>query len=132
MLQNKKHEEFCFVWHATGSKTEAYKKAFPSCLKWKDATVHNKAYALSKRGEILARYEELQQDALNSHGVTIKTLLNELEESRVVALSQDKPQAGAAVTATMGKAKLVGLDKQIIEQTTTVKPVKTFSDMYAD
>lgn len=119
-LKTAKHEKFCLVWHETGNKTEAYRKSHPSAARWKDETVHNKAYALSKRGEVLARFEQLQENALKKHDVTIKSLLEELEEARGIALAAETPQTSAAVSATLGKAKLVGLDKQIIEQKISV------------
>lgn len=49
------------------------------------------------------------------HGITIESLLNELEEARGAALSAETPQSSAAIAATMGKAKLTGLDKHIVE-----------------
>ena len=49
------------------------------------------------------------------HGITIESLLMELEEAREVALSAETPQSSAAIAATMGKAKLTGLDKHIVE-----------------
>lgn len=52
------------------------------------------------------------------HNVTVDSLLAELEEARQ-ALSAETPQSSAAVAATMGKAKLVGLDKQIIDHTSS-------------
>ena len=131
MLENSKHEKFCQVWHATGNKSEAYRESHPNSLKWKDATVHNKAYELSTRGEILARYEQLQQDSLTSHGITIKTLLKELDEARVIALDADTPQSSAAITATMSKAKLVGLDKYVVEINADVKVRNTLDDFYS-
>ena len=119
MLENTKHEKFCHVWHETGNKSEAYRQSHPNAAKWKDETVHNKASALSKRGEVLARLEQLQKDGLDSHGVTVGSLIKELENCRVIALEQDNPQTSAAINAVMGKAKLVGLDKVIIEQKIT-------------
>ena len=43
------------------------------------------------------------------------SLVNELEEARIAALTAESPQSAAAVSATMGKAKLMGLDKQILD-----------------
>ena len=40
-----------------------------------------------------------------------------MEEARQAALTAERPQSAAAVAATMGKAKLLGLDKQIVEVT---------------
>lgn len=130
-LTNSKHERFCLSWHETGNKSEAYRLSHPNSLKWKDETVHNKAYALSKRGEVLARYNELQEDALKSHGITIKSLLDELDVARKAALEAETPQSSAAISATMNKAKLVGLDKHI-ENTVNVNIRSTLDDFYAN
>ncbi len=129
-LENSKHEQFCQVWLETGNKSEAYRKSHPNSLKWKDETVHNKASALSKKGEVLARYEQLQEDTVKAHGITIESLLKELDEARGVALTADTPQSSAAITATMSKAKLVGLDKHQVEVTGDIKVRKTLDDFY--
>lgn len=52
--------------------------------------------------------------------MTVDDLIKELEEARQAALDPnlDKPQSAAAVSATMGKAKLLGLDKQLVDITT--------------
>lgn len=128
-LENPKHEKFIQVWHETGNKSEAYRSSHPSCKNWKDATIHNKAYELSTRGEILARYDQLAKDQLNAHGITIKSLLQELDEARKIALEVDTPQTSSAISATMNKAKLVGLDSNALD--ITIK-TKTLSDFYGD
>jgi phage terminase small subunit len=128
-LENSKHEQFCQVWLETGNKSEAYRKSHTNSLKWKDETVHNKASALSKKGEVLARYEQLQEDALKGHDITIASLLVELEVARQSALTADTPQSSAAITATMSKAKLVGLDVHKVEQTIKVESVDDFNDV---
>lgn len=97
------------------SQAEAYRQAYPSSAKWKDATVWNKASALMRRDEVLARVAELQAEHAKRHEITVDSLLDELEEARTVALGAINPQSSAAVAATMGKARLLGLDKQITE-----------------
>lgn len=129
MLGNTKHEQFCQVWHETGNKSEAFRVSHPHSLKWKDETVHNKASALSKKGEVAARFEQLQEQALKDHGITIKSLLLELEVARNSALDADTPQSSAAISATMSKAKLVGLDVHKLEQTVKVEAVDDFNDV---
>lgn len=62
-----------------------------------------------------AYVEELRAEVRERFMVTIESLIAELEEARQAALGAENPQCGAAVSATMGKAKLCGLDKQIIE-----------------
>ena len=129
-LENSKHEQFCQVWLETGNKSEAYRVSHPSSLKWKDDTVHNKASALSRQAQVLARYEQLQENTVKAHGITIESLLKELDEARGVALTADTPQSSAAITATMSKAKLVGLDKHVVEVNSNVKVRSSLDDFY--
>ena len=58
--------------------------------------------------------------------VTVESLLAELDENRQIALAAETPQAGAANTATMGKAKLCGLDIVRTEIKTVVTDSKDF------
>jgi hypothetical protein len=109
-LKNVKHELFVQKWHETGNKSEAYRIAYPGSLKWKDESVHPKASELSRRDTVSARYKSLQDKTVEEHGITITSLLLELEEARTMALQPENAQSSAAVSATMGKAKLVGLD----------------------
>jgi phage terminase small subunit len=44
--------------------------------------------------------------------VTVDSLIAELEEARTIALGLENPQTSAAINATMGKAKLTGLDQR--------------------
>ena len=96
-LQNPKHESFCQLWHSSGNKSEAYRESHPASKGWKDATVHNRASELSKVDEVLGRFEQLQEEALKNHGVTIASLIEELNEARQAALAADTPQSSAAI-----------------------------------
>ena len=44
------------------SQRQAYYKAYPHSKKWKPETVDNKASALLRKGEVLARYNELMDE----------------------------------------------------------------------
>lgn len=59
---------------------------------------------------VRAFYDSLVAVAAGEAQITLKTLLEELEEARQAAMLQEKPQAAAMVAATMGKAKLLGLE----------------------
>lgn len=66
------------------------------------------------RSPVIMEYvEKLREEMRERFMVTVEDLLIELEEARQVGLKTDS--AGPMVAATMGKAKLAGLDKQIIE-----------------
>lgn len=113
-----KQEAFCQAYVETGDASEAYRKAYVAD-KMKPETIHNKAYQLRQQGDVRARIEELQAEVKRRHNVTVDSLIKELEEARQSALTAETPQSSAAVAATMGKAKLVGLDKQIIDHTSS-------------
>ena len=106
-----KQEKFCQVYIETGNASEAYRQAY-NAEKMRPDTVNNKAYGLLQKGGIRARLDELRAEHKKRHEITVDTLVAELEEARKLAFETDK--AAAAVSATMGKAKLLGLvvDKQ--------------------
>lgn len=111
-----KQAAFCRLYLETGNASEAYRQAYVKS-NLTPATVHVKASHLLNSDKIAARVCELQGELRQRHRVTVDSLLAELEEARQAALTAKKPQAAAAVTATMGKAKLAGLDKEVVELT---------------
>jgi phage terminase small subunit len=114
-----KQENFCLTYIETGNASEAYRMSY-NTAKMKPDSVNRKAKELMDNVKISARLEELRQPIMQRHNVTVDSLIGELEEARQAALTAETPQAGAAVGATMGKAKLCGLDKQLIESTIRV------------
>lgn len=79
MLEAKR-ERYCQLRASGKSQRQAYLEAFPSSRKWKPATVDNKAYALEKTNEILARLREINEDNAERAGLSRKNLLDRLEE----------------------------------------------------
>ena len=79
MLEAKR-EKYCQLRASGKSQRQAYLEAFPSSRKWKPATVDNKAYALEKTNEILARLREINEDNAERAGLSRKNLLDRLEE----------------------------------------------------
>lgn len=119
-----KKEAFAMKHHECGCASEAYRFAY-NAEKMSAATIQRKASELLKDGYVAARLDELRAATREKHQITVDDLLAELEEARIAALTavgatgNPTPQSSAAVSATMGKARLLGLDKQIIEQKTT-------------
>ena len=66
-------------------------------------------------GNVTARLKEIREELAKASQIDLKDLLEELEQARQAALGCESPQSSAAVAATMGKAKLLGLDKVIID-----------------
>ncbi|MEY0837352.1 terminase small subunit [Providencia alcalifaciens] len=115
-----KQENFCLAYIETGNASEAYRTAY-NASKMKPESINRKAKELLDNGKITARVSELQQDVRTKHDITVMKLLEELEAARLKALNADTPQASAAVAATMGKARLTGLDKVLVDLTANVK-----------
>lgn len=116
MALTPKQEAFALAYVETGNASEAYRRAYDA-EKMKPATVNRTAKELLDNPKIAARIEELQSGHAERHKLTVDDLLRELEEARQAALTAETAQSSAAVAATMGKAKLLGLDKQVIEHT---------------
>src|ERR1700726_238677 len=111
MLHNPKHENFCqltlqgakYGW----TQADIYKRAGYR------ATGHSAEMAASrlmKKDEIQRRIAELGEPAVRRSGVSVASLLAELEQARVGA--HDDRQFSAAVQAIAGKARLAGLDRE--------------------
>lgn len=113
-----KQEAFCQAYIETGNASEAYRTAY-AADKMKPETINRNAKALLDNSKIATRVAELQGEIKQRHNVTVDSLIAELEEARKAALGAETPQSSAAVAATMGKAKLVGLDKQIVDHTSS-------------
>lgn len=110
MSLTPKQEAFALAYIETGNASEAYRRAYDAG-KMKPETVNRNAKALLDHNKIATRLAELRKSAEKRHGMTVEDLLLELEEARTKALNCENPQSSAAVSATMGKAKLLGLDR---------------------
>ncbi|CBX44514.1 phage terminase, small subunit [Erwinia phage phiEt88] len=111
-----KQEAFCQAYIETGNASEAYRLSY-AADKMKPEAIHVNASKLLDNAKVALRVSELQGEIKQRHNVTVDSLLMELEEARQKALTAETPQSSAAVAATMGKAKLTGLDKQVVELT---------------
>lgn len=114
MKLTAKQEAFCLAYIETNNASEAYRRAYDAG-KMKPESVNESASRLLADVKISSRVAELRKPIMQRHNVTVDSLVLELEEARQVALSAETPQSSAAVAATMGKAKLCGLDKQVID-----------------
>ena len=100
VLKNAKYERFAQLI-VEGIKTEdAYEQAGYKAHR-------GNASRLRTNESVLRRVEELQGKAAKKVLVTVESITQELEEARKIALNEK--QTSAAVSASMGKAKLFGL-----------------------
>jgi len=122
-----KQEKFCQLYIELGNASEAYRQAYDAS-KMKPETINTKAKELLNNGKITVRIEELKAEHKERHNITVDDLIAELEEARQIAKDPAKPQPAAMVSATMGKAKILGFDKQVVELSgKDGKPIETIN-----
>lgn len=127
-----KMENFCLAYMETANAAESYRRAY-NAENMAATTIGREGYNTLQKPQVQARLEELRKKVMERHEITVDTLLAELEEARKAALDADTPQTSAAVSATMGKAKLLGLDKKIVELTgKNGAPIETSSTVTVD
>lgn len=98
-LPNARHERFAQELAKGKSATEAMKASGYSDPR--------NSTRLTKNDEIAARVDELQAAAAKSVELTVHDIARQLDEDR--AFAKEQGSASAAVAATMGKAKILGL-----------------------
>jgi hypothetical protein len=99
VLSNPKHEAFAQSLAKGETADDAYVQAGYQPNR-------GNAARLKANESVRARLAELQGKAAAKTEITATTLIEELEAARLLAL--EARQASAAVSATMGKAKLTG------------------------
>jgi phage terminase small subunit len=104
-LRNEKHERFCRALVGGATLAKAYVQAGY-------APNEKNAARLKKNEGVAARIAELQAKVADKVTTTAADIARQLDEDRKFA--RQLKQSAAAVTATMGKAKVLGL---IVEKT---------------
>ena len=113
-----KQEGFCLAYIETGNASEAYRQNY-NAEKMKPETINRNAKELLDNHKIATRLGELRATHAARHSVTVDSLIADLEADR--QLAREIGQPGAAISASMGKAKLLGLDKQVIDHVSSDK-----------
>jgi len=135
-LQNPRHEAFALaIFAGLAGKTRidrahstAYLKAYPNCGKGNSAEAA--ASRLLRRVKpILERIRELQAELANDTKETREKVVSELNELK--SLAQAKHAYGAAVSAVMGKAKLLNFITDRVEDVTKIdfNTAQSFQDI---
>jgi len=100
-----KQEAFCQAYIETGNASEAYRLCY-NAANMKPESVNVNACKLLADAKIALRVNELKADHAKRHEVTVDDIRTMLLEDREFAREMETP--GAAVSATMGLAKLYG------------------------
>ncbi|HGV0794656.1 terminase small subunit [Escherichia coli] len=127
----EKQEAFCRAFVETGNASEAYRRSYDAKNMGQN-TIAVKASEMLNKDNISVRLRQLREVHQKRHNVTVDSLVAELEEIKNVALSAETPQSSAAVAAVLGKAKLMGLDKQLVQLSGGLDNVNTNINITAE
>lgn len=133
----EQQEKFCRVFVETGNASESYRQAY-NAKNMGANTIAARASEMLNKSNITVRLQQLRETHQKRHAITVDTLLEKLNRVYDVAMdtgSEDAPrpaQAAAATGAVMAQAKLLGLDKQLIELSGEVGVRKTLDDFYGE
>lgn len=108
-----KQEMFCQEYLLCGNQSEAYRNSHKSSKAVNPESIWEMACKMMAVDKVSTRVFELQQLAVERTLVTVESLTEELNQSH--AMAKQEKQAAAMTGATMGKAKIHGLDVQKID-----------------
>ncbi|MER8481185.1 terminase small subunit [Mesorhizobium sp. M1322] len=103
-----KQEAFAVAWVELGSASEAYRRTHDVGAETKPESIWSAASRCLGDVKVQSRIKELQAEARDLMLISVGTLTDRLEQARLHAMKDEKG-ASAAVSATMGMAKLHGL-----------------------
>jgi phage terminase small subunit len=109
-LRIPRWESFAHAIFAGVTRGTTYAQAYSSVgyTAHKPSAKVNACRLLKSAPEIIARIQELQAEVAKRKRVTVETIVDELEGARVIA--EKNEQAGAIVQASLGKARVLGLE----------------------
>lgn len=119
MTLTAKQEKFCQGVAKGLTYSDAYREAYDA-ENMKTETINRKAKELIDNGKVAARIDKLKQRALKRYDLTVDDIISELEEAREIA--KETKTSAAMVSASMGKAKLLGLVTDNISARITQAP----------
>lgn len=114
MALTPKQERFAQVYVETGNASEAYRQAY-NTAKFKPESVTVNASKLLADANVSLRVAELQAIHAERHAMTVDDIARLLKEDREFA--REMEAAAAAVSASMGLAKLYGHLRDKVEHT---------------
>lgn len=109
-----KQEKFCQLYVELGNASEAYRQAYDAGG-MKSETVTKRASELLANGDITGMVDQLKAQHAERHDMTVDDIARMLKEDRDFARHCETP--AAAVSATLGLAKLYGHLRDKVEHT---------------
>lgn len=120
MSLTPKQEAFAIAYVETGNASEAYRRSY-NAENMKPESINVSACKLLSEPKIRQRVDQLKDAQIERLNITVDDLIAELDEARKIALEAPKPQSAAAISATLGKAKLLGLLTEKVDANVTGK-----------
>jgi phage terminase small subunit len=105
-----KQEKFALKYVECGNATESYRYAYNPKTSSKQGVTEQASRVLAY-SNVSARIQELMAELKEKYNLTMHDLLMQLEEARTLAKEIEQP--ASMISATMGSAKLLGLDKPV-------------------
>lgn len=112
MTLTPKQEAFARAYVETGNASEAYRQAYAP-KKMSDSAIKVEASRLLKHPNVALTLGQIQAAARDRHDITLDSLTAMLLTDR--KLAHESKQSGAAVSATMGLAKLHGYGSEKVQ-----------------
>lgn len=109
-----KQEAFCYAYIENGGNASAAYRASYDAGEMQPESIRVEACRLLSNPNVALTVRSLREAVAEAHKLTVADLVKELEEARIAALTAETVQSSAATAATMGKAKLLGYDKQAL------------------
>lgn len=122
-----KQEAFCLAFVETGNASEAYRRAYDA-ENMKPETINVQASKMLSDPKIAIRLAVLRDEHVERHNLTVDDLIAQLDEDRTFA--RDLKAPAAAITASMGKAKLLGFLTDKIEHSGKLPRDYTHEQMF--
>lgn len=110
-----KQEAFVAAYLETGNGSESYRRAY-STKGWPDEAIRVAASKQLDNPKIAKALADRRKQEAANVSVTVESLVAELDEIKAVALADPKGSS-AAVSAVLGKAKLLGFMVDKVDQT---------------
>ena len=137
MALTPKQEKFIEGVVAGMNLTDAYRAAY-NCARMKPETVNNKAWELSRKGEIAARIEKARAEAAKKAQWSLDLAVErvrKLNDEAVSDLEKDglykgSPAVKALIESTALLNRMTGVDKQIVKANTETEDIRVLVPPY--
>ena len=124
-------ETFCNELIKTNNQRKAYRAAYPSSVKWKDATVDSKASVFAKTDKVLERLAELRKEMAEENQIDRTEILEQLKTIGFADIDLENIRTTDKIKALEIMAKMLGFDRPEPEDDSAIltKLIRGFNDL---